>query len=95
MKVTGTVNLGYMAGKSVSIVKTLRFLTVSVGEIKFPRSWVVNFWMRDSGLSINNDNEFCFLWAELQFHTIHPLLNTGKTLIELSKTGIKVTMIKC
>ena len=33
------------------------------------------FCIRDSGFSITNDNEFCFLWVEFQFHTIHPLLN--------------------
>ena len=27
---------------------TDRFLSVLVGEIEFPRSWVRNFWMRDS-----------------------------------------------
>ena len=50
--------------------------------------------MRDSLTCITNDNEFSFLWVEFQFHTIHPLLNTVKTLGELSKTGIKVPMVK-
>ena len=36
---------------------------------------------------IINDDEFCFLWVEFQFHTIHPLLNMTKKLSKLSKTG--------
>ena len=64
---------------------TPRFLTVSAGEIFLHEGL--------SGLSITNDNEFCFLWVEFQFHTIHPLLNTVKTLSELSKTGIKAPTV--
>ena len=36
-----------------------------------------------------------FSGLTFKFHTIHPLLNTGETLGELSKTGIKVPMVKC
>ena len=40
MIVTGTTNLGYVTGKGVSRVKvTPRLLTISVGEIEFPRSY--------------------------------------------------------
>ena len=75
---------------------TPRFLTVSVGEIEFLRSLVWIFWDEGlSSLSVTNNNEFGFLRVEFQFPTIHPLLNTGKTLSELSKTGIKVLMVKC
>ena len=42
-------------------------------------------------MSITNDDK---LWVEFQFHTIHPLLNTSKTLREIINTGIKVSMVK-
>ena len=46
-------------------------------------------------MSVTNDDEFCFLWVEFQFHTIHLPLNTSKTLRDLSKTGINIPMVKC
>ena len=46
-------------------------------------------------MSITNDDEFCFLLVELRFHPVHQLMNTSKTLSELSNTGIKVPMVKC
>ena len=64
---------------------TPRFLTASVGKIELGWKFLDEGLF---GLSITNDNEFCFLWIEFQFHTIHPLLNTGETFSELSKTGI-------
>ena len=51
--------------------------------------------MRDSGLSITNDNKFSFLGVEFKFNTSHPVLNTCDTLSKLSKTGIKVPMVQC
>ena len=35
-----------------------------------------------------------FVWVEFKIHTMKPILNTGKTLSELNKTGIKVPMVK-
>ena len=90
MLVAGTTNLGYVTGKGVSrldyIVRGDRISKMLGG--KFLDEGL-------SGLSITNDNEFCFHWVEFQFHTIHPLLNTGKTLSVLNKTGIKVPIVKC
>ena len=44
---------------------------------------------------ITSDDEFCLLWVKFHFQTIYPLLNMSKTLSELSKTGIKVPLVKC
>ena len=46
-------------------------------------------------MSITNDKEFCFLWLSFSFTPPIHFLNTSKTLSELSKTGIKVSMAKC
>ena len=48
-----------------------------------------------SGLSVAKDSEFCLLWIKFQSDTIHPFLNAGKTLTELSNTGIKVPGTEC
>ena len=47
------------------------------------------------GLSVSNDGKFCLFWIKFQSDTIHPFLNTSKTLSELCNTGIKVPGIKC
>ena len=41
------------------------------------------------------DNEFCFLWIEFQFYTIHPPLNTGETFIELCSYDQVLDIVGC
>ena len=97
MIVTDTTNLCYVAGKGVSAVKSNTWVPncISRGDRISKKLGGKFFYEGLSGLSITNDNEFSFLWVEFQFHTIHPLLNTGETLSKLSKTRIKVPMVKC
>ena len=65
-------------------IVTPRILIISGGETEFPKKLGGKFL--DEGLSgLSITNEFCFLWVEFEFHTIHSLLNTGKTLSELRK----------
>ena len=54
--VTGTTNLGYATGKGVSRVESNALISRKLGG-KFLHEGL-------SGLSITNDNEFCFLWVE-------------------------------
>ena len=97
MIVTGATNLGYVIGKVVSRVESNTQILDSIGRGDRISKKLLGKFLDEglSGLSITSDNEFCFLWVVFQFHTVHPLLNTGKTLSELSKTGIKIPMVKC
>ena len=90
-------NLGYVTGKGVSRVKGNTYVLDCIGRGGSISKKLGGNLLHEglSGLSVTNDSEFCYLWVEFQFHTIHPPLNTGKTLSELSKTGIKVAMVKC
>ena len=80
-------NLGYVTGKGVSRVKSNTQVLDYIGRGDRISKKLGGKFLDEglSGLSITNDNEFCFIWVEFEFHTILSLLNTGKTLSELRK----------
>ena len=90
-------NLGYVASKSVSGVKSYTQALNFIGRAdRISKKLGGNFLHEGlCDMFITNDDEFRLLWVKFQFHTIYPLLKMSKTLSELSKTGIKVPLVKC
>ena len=74
MVVNGMRNLCYVAGEGDSTIKGDTYVLDFIGRgdrISEKLGWK---YLDEglSGLSITNDNKFCFLRVEFQFHTIHP-----------------------